>query len=606
MRRLALLLAALLWAAPAFAAVTVNVANAPGWQTSHSYALKDRVVAGAGWNGTAYTNGSPLCVFAVTVGGTGGSDPTVFNTACASGTPAGVGGGLDGSVPAGWGSASTVTDGGVTWALIASVDYVTMTGFGCDDARNWAQSTGYLIFDMVVNAGHCYAQVIGATCTSDSSGSGPTSTAFASVISDGTCGWFYRGEVTYTSAAHRLPHQVSILGSARFQMQYAENYVVNLIYGGAQRQSYKPGSNGELSPLLTQYHADLINDADIRCFNDVALDSFDCLGANSGLTWTVTYQCFSGDCWYQNVAAGTDPLWYDVTKGVNILNDAAQGAVGAGEGWNLGDSVVVIDGLQIISEHSIALSTTPATSSGWAGPTNSNLIWLKRSIVIGGDNGVGAFSCDIGCNVDNSHVVSRSTVAASFAYHPKYQGTIYNSTLVCAPGVTNSTGVQIFNEQSLGQNAPWKNNVIIGCTNPYAHSNTITSIDGANNATDVASAPTNTFTDLLFAATYTAAAMPGTTLSGITVANQFVNPVLTTGADWRIKNTSADIYGAGAAFTFAPASCGDCMTWMGTVTAAGLDVYNTTRPVSSRYDLGAAEFVAGAPAAVAGGRRLWH
>jgi hypothetical protein len=156
MRRLALLLAALLWAAPASATVTVNVANAPGWQSSHSYALKDRVVAGAGWNGTTYTSGSALCVFAVTVGGTGGSDPTVFNTACASGTPAGVGGGLDGSIPAGWSGASTVTDGGVTWALLAVVDYVTITGFGCDDARNWAQSTTYQFIDSVVNGGHCY------------------------------------------------------------------------------------------------------------------------------------------------------------------------------------------------------------------------------------------------------------------------------------------------------------------------------------------------------------------------------------------------------------------------------------------------------------------
>jgi hypothetical protein len=126
----------------------------------------------------------------------------------------------------------------------------------------------------------------------------------------------------------------------------------------------------------------------------------------------------------------------------------------------------------------------------------------------------------------------------------------------------------------------------------------------------VASAPTNTFTNALYGVTYTAAALPGTALSGLTVANQFQSPVLTAGADWRIKNTSADIYGAGAAFTYSPGSCSLCMNWMATITAASPDIYNTTRPVSSRYDLGAAEFVAGGPVApVKGGKirgGLWH
>jgi hypothetical protein len=188
--------------------------------------------------------------------------------------------------------------------------------------------------------------------------------------------------------------------------------------------------------------------------------------------------------------------------------------------------------------------------------------------------------------------------------HYKYQGIFYNNTVVCASGVTNSTGISIFSEQATPASVPWKNNIFVGCTNPFAYGLSLpTGVDGADNATDVASAPTNTFTDLLFGTTYTAAALPGTTLSGITVANQFVNPILTAGADWRIKNTSADIYGAGAAFTFTPT---DWFVWMGNSAASGLDIYQTTRPVSSRYDLGAAEFVAGAPAAVAGGRRLWH
>src|SRR5678810_957654 len=75
------LILGLFLAAPAFATIgTINIANAPGWTASTSYALKDRVVAGAGWNGTAYTSGQNLCLFGLTVAGTSGSDATVFNT----------------------------------------------------------------------------------------------------------------------------------------------------------------------------------------------------------------------------------------------------------------------------------------------------------------------------------------------------------------------------------------------------------------------------------------------------------------------------------------------------------------------------------------------
>lgn len=137
----------------------INVANAPEWQGTHVYGLKDRVLAGGGWSGSAYTNGQPVCLFAVTVAGTSGSSASAFNTACASGTPAGVGGGLDGTIPAGWAGATTVSDGGVTWALLSRIDYPTITAMGGDDPDNWATSTGYGNYEVVINGGNAYQNV---------------------------------------------------------------------------------------------------------------------------------------------------------------------------------------------------------------------------------------------------------------------------------------------------------------------------------------------------------------------------------------------------------------------------------------------------------------
>jgi hypothetical protein len=269
---------------------------------------------------------------------------------------------------------------------------------------------------------------------------------------------------------------------------------------------------------------------------------------------------------------------------------------GQGDGWSNSDTGVKFWKLQIVSEHSIALATTPGRYA--SGPHNGDMNWCSQCIIVGGDVAWGAFNCDFECTVDNSLVVSRTTLEGSFVFADKYQPILTNNTFVCAAGVANSTGVQQFDWQDWGVTYPWTNNVIIGCTNPYAIDIAAPNIVGSHNATDVASAPTNTFgtTNGDSGATYTAAAFPGTTLAGITPSAQFVNPSLTSGQDWRIKGTGADIYGAGVNFS------SSSIPYAAPATADGPDIYGTAR--SGRFDLGAAQFVGSG--AAPGARLLWR
>ena len=602
MRRLALIVATLLWASPALAIGTINIANAPEWQSSHAYGLKDRIVAGAAWNGSTYTNGQPLCLFAVKTAGTTSADPTVYNTACASGTPAAVGGGLDGSIPSGWASATTVTDGGVVWALLTRVDYVSITGYSCDDSRNWTGSTTYHHLDSVVNGGNCYTEnnTFAGTdpCTSASSG-GPTGTAFNTNITDNTCNWLYQGKLTYSSQANRLPHQTQAVGAptgTAFVIGFAQNVTVQIWWGGAQRTHYGPGEANELSPMQTHYHQDLIGDALIYCDASQTTTWSSCNG--TGIPFYVKYAWPVGDRIQDNVKPATGPLDYDETKGTALYTNAAVGVNGAGNTWALGDSATIIN-LQIQSTQGIALPTTGDSThvSYLFGPTNTNEVWLQQSIVIGA---IAAAVSDYGWNIDNSLLIANSGTTGATPLHSKYQNLIHDSTLICAGGASNSTGYERLATLGGTTEFPINNNLVLGCANPYA--GTVSATSGQDNATDVSGTPSGTFTDPLFGGTLTIAALPGTTLTGLTAANQLVNPTVGGSFDGRVKNTSANIYGAAATFSFTDTG-GFGLVWMSPVTP-GTDILGTNRPVSGRYDIGAEMFIP-ASAASALGRRWW-
>ena len=575
-------------AAPAFATIgTINIANAPGWTASTSYALKDRVTAGAGWNGTAYTSGQPLCLFGLTVAGTSGSDATVFNTACASATPAAVGGGLDGSVPSGWSSATSVTDGGATWKLLTRVDYVTITGFSCDDSRNWATNTTYHHLDQIVNGGRCYSlnsTFSGGTlpCTSASSGPGPVGTTFAATPeSDGTCRWGFEGLVTYTSTAKRLPHQITVIEAVTYQMQYGEDVLVQIWYGGAQRKYYGPEQPGELSPMQTVLHSDQPGEVNTYCFADGSIFYMDC--QSNGVSWYVTYRPPSGDSFADNVSPGTGPLRYDDTKGVALYTTAATGSNGAGDTWALGDGLTKIKGLQIKSVHGVALPTTPGNSAYFNGPTNTNEVEFDGNIIEGG--GINVVSCDFHCVYHNNVIILNSSTTDALAVHNKYQAAFWNNTIVCAGGGTNLTGLGQVHFLGTNTVPPMNNNYIQGCTNPYAFVDTF-STSGANNATTTSGTPSGTFPDIVFGTgTFTADSFPGTTLTGLTASSQLANSTVGGSFDARVKDASADIYGAAATFSFSQSGAAS-LAWLSPITP-GPDIFGTTRPISGRYDIGA-------------------
>lgn len=591
MKRIALALCGLLWASPALAIGTINIANAPEWQQSHAYILGDRVLAGPALViPSTYTSGSNLYLWAVTTAGTSSGSGNGPQT-CAS--PAGTGG-----IPTGsWGGATTATDGSVTWTCLTKVDYVSITGFNCDDSRTWAQSTTYHHIDQVVNAGHCYSEnntFSGASpCTSLSSGSGPTGTTFNTGIADNNCEWYYQGELTYSSQANRLPHQLSNGGGSSYNVQFAQNVTVQLWWGGNQRTHYGPQQPNELSPLQVHYHQDQISDANLFATNGTT-PAYDAV--SSGVPYRVTIQPPTGDRLLDNVTSASGPLRYDETKGVAIFTNAASGALGAGDALNLGDSFTCLIDVQIQATQGEALPTTPANYL--FGPTNTNEGCIRQSIIIGA--GSGPITLDYGWEIDNSLIESTSATAGSFAIHAKFQTVVHDSTLICASGVTNSTGFQ--QNHFLGTNTtlPMNNNLILGCVNPYSSQDAI-STSGANNATDVVGTPSGTFTDLVFGGTQTAAAFPGTTLTGLTAANQLVNPTLGASFDGRVKNTSANIYSAGATFSFSQ-SGSQSLAWASPVTP-GTDILGISRAFVGRYDIGAETFIG--TTGIGGGGRSW-
>ena len=250
--------------------VTNNATTIAG---AAAYALGSRVNAGAGWNGSAYTSGSAVCLFAVTNGGQGtsGSSAAAFNTACASGTPAGTGG-----IPGGsWPGATTVTDGGVTWALLTRVDYATLTNAFNDTAVTWAQSTNYPGGQFVKNGGNVYMQWLPfstpAVCVSASSGSGPTGTSPTNP--DGTCHWMYLSPLTYTSGANIWPQQLFFDNTFEYGVQSNYNVVTTVWYGRSAQQVYGPQQPGEGTPLLMASHFDLWADQNIQCFGGYGVSS---------------------------------------------------------------------------------------------------------------------------------------------------------------------------------------------------------------------------------------------------------------------------------------------------------------------------------------------
>jgi hypothetical protein len=571
-----------------------NVANAPPWTAGTSQAAATRVVAGPGHTpGGGYTSGQPLYLWAVTGSGgtTGGSQPAGF-ASCA--VPAATGGGLDGSTPGGWSGATTVSDNGITWTCLKQIDYVVLSDLMIDDYP-WQANAPYYNSAIVVNGGKSYIMTASPsspfTCTSASSG-GPTGTG--SGITDGTCTWNYYGTLTYTSGATPWTHEYWSNGQSETGQFYNVN--INLWYGGQARQLYQGGQNSELDPIPWDHHMDLQGDINPWCRNswgtaisNVAQTS--CNGGSNGL-FISTITAAPGDSFVDNVTGSAGPLRVDSTKGVTLFSNTAN--TGSGSTAYTGSCIGVGDNYAILSRvqcHSTQWISIAGITGGLPSAMHANGLVFSQDI-IQSDAGPGTINCDGGCSVVDTTIIYGGNTAQSYGFTGKFESILVNATLIAAPGTTNSTCISAF-----GQFTPQhiQNTGCFGFARAWAlgTGSTPSFTSTSNNATDLASGGgVATYTISGTSQSVTSAAMPGlgttcgppgnsSTCGGLTTANQFVNPSIGGSLDLRVKNTSADIYGAAAA-----ASAGYPSGYTNIK-----DIFNTTRPQSGRYDIGAQEFL---------------
>jgi hypothetical protein len=579
--------------------LVINISNAPGFLISTSYSSGARVNAGAGWNGSAYTDGQPVCVFGLVTPGTSGTDPTVFNAACASGTPSGVGG-----IPGGsWPGATTVTSGGATFALLSRIDYVTPT-HAFADAPAWTPSTQYPAYTYVQNGGVAYSQFnpFGSPgiCTSGS-GSGPPA-------SDGTCNWQSVGRMTYSSGAAMWPH---MKGFGSNSQQYNYNVSMKMWYGGSAQQIYGPQQTGEAlggaTAIMLAFHHDLPGDQDFYCLGGYGIAS-----RNNGCpAWSWSLTAAPGDGFADNSTGA--PLRIDQTKGVTIVNTTS---TVVSVGWNAtaGEAFVSSDNNGIISR--LQMLSTNGTTAPWHGgggnglfPGNGhgNGITIKDSIMQSGPNGNGVFVCDGGCAVLNSVIIDGSTLTGNEGIEFGYGQAVMANTTVVGTGATNSTCVMNQDDFGNSQHLTFYNNLCIGFSFPWGTrtGNTWVTPDfAANNATDSPSGGYGgTYTGIVNGINATSGQMPGVNISagctppgytsgcaGLTAANQLVNPTIGGSFDARIKSALADIYGAGAFYSTIQSSIAD-----GSSPTPVTDILGQTW--SPRYDIGPVKFQGAAPPA---------
>ena len=572
-----------------------------------AYALGSRVNAGAGWSGSAYTTGSAVCLFAVTNGGQGtsGSSASAFNTACASGTPAGVGG-----IPGGsWPGATTVTDGGVTWALLTKVDYATLTNAFNDENNVWATSTQFPGFGYIRNAGNIYINFVSfgtpAPCTSASSGSGPTATT-TSPISDGTCNWTYLSPLVYSSNANIWKHQNVFDGTQNQQERYNNFPTVTTWYGGAAQQVYGSQQPGEGAVIFSMLHMDQWADHDVTCYGAFGIGSFRNPGCGSPIVWTLTVA--PGDSFVDNLTASA-PARVDQTKGVTVTNTGTWTGLsgsfftGMQEPIAFSDNVGRTTRMQLFSLNGNNIDCHHFDSG--PGGQHCNNMQFDNNIIQSGSSGYGAVYCDGGCIFVNDLVINGSTTAGTTGFDVAYPMVLIANTTIVGTGASNSTCITNQAPFSMSLIQYQYNVVCLGYTYPYGRNSPATGFPtylGTNNATDAPaggyggtitnSVGDSVITQQLIGVNTSSGCGAGqaSPCSGLTAANQLVNPTPGASFDGRIKSTSADIYGAGVNYSLA----GGFLN--GSTAAPVIDIVGQTW--SPRWDIGPEKFAAGTTALV--------
>ncbi len=604
MRRVALslLLLVALGSSPTFAfTYNFNVANAPAWQSSHSYThvghLGDRVLAGPGLTpgGTpAYTNGSALYLLELTTAGTSaGSQPTI--SSCPS---------------------TGITDGATAvWKCLVKVDYITYSSAMYDDPVLWQPNVGtctndinpqagcYWSEQIVVNAGYAWRQCYWDTnvfgvcghvfngasapfkCVAASSGPGPTSPG--SSVADNGCSWLAIAKIPYTSDATHAsayPHQKqsmypltgshpdigrnAVIGISGVRM------TINLWHGGFANQTYTGGVGDETNPLQTQYHTAFVDgDQSPYCDNTLTTSTDQGCGFYTEQNDTAILTIAAPGESFRDNFSTSDPLAVDQTKGVTFLGINNNGIHAC-------DTFSTENGLQIKSTG----GNDPAV--GDERGCHQNVGNVINSIL--DSDGPTTYGAGGYNTLGNSVVINRSNVAGASGVWWKYDGVVYNSTIISLGNGANRTAFETICGDNVGVvNKGFNNNLFFGWVNLVAvDPNCFSTWDPTNinnNSTDLPNSTTGAsfVNPYVNANVLTAKLFGGTsTLYNQSAATTFVdvatNPRLAAASSAR---------GAGASFVVS-----------GTVRDNTTDMFNATRPPT--FDLGAVQFRTGVPSAI--------
>ena len=461
--------------------------------------LASRALAGPGWNGSAFTNGSAIYLWVATNNGTSGSDPTVFNSCASPGT-------------------TTVNDNGITWKCLSVVDYNTITGFLYDHPA-WQSGTGYYHYDYVVgsDSGTLRSYVMVAaettgpyTCTSGGSNPFNGQHTPGNSISDGTCTWNYFGaDLGYSSQASYVPTQQFLSGSANNPTaQMADYYVGSMWSGGAARQEYIPGQNGEMASIQPMSHYDLTSgggggEFPVICTCDGTGTT---IPTNYRPLWTVTLIGAAGDRFGDNPNIRNVPLRYNSAYGTAVHDvDTSRLNINGmyiGNAFTSKDSNFNISSLMVKADlgdpvlgyfgsgsaNNLMFHNMILDGTGWCptGTSDCQLSGYLAAYVASADNGGSLL---------NSLVVMRGTFSGSGGWVSSYVSYIANSTLVYLG--TASPGPVCMSEGSQWQGTYKVYNTYCGdfsfqsgsdgipASNPWTPWELTAPLDGSSNPTTV-------------------------------------------------------------------------------------------------------------------------
>jgi hypothetical protein len=477
---------------------------------------------------------------------------------------------------------------------------VTISNAFHDATDTWKSGTPYYYGAHVLNGAKVYQMTTGTsmpvTCTSGASI--PTGSTLGEQYSDGNCEWTYQDTILYTSQIAQWPHQLwklGFVGGLHPTVQFYYNVVVNLWYGGYNRQKFVAGSNGEQIPILMTFHEDFDGDTDPYCYKATGVSLSLSISRCNGnfFFWKLT--AAPGDSFVDNLTT-SGQLHIDSEKGVTVENTAAfPGYVGTfyntwGEPIAFSDNFGQISRLQLRSVNGMCI----AARGGGPGGQHVNALIMNQDILDCG-GGPGGITCDSNCSLQNSVLIVHSTARGSFGFQGYYSGRIANVTIVGVNARDSACfviyhpwfGGGKWSDVSIADAPTWNNVACLGFPVPWAYNTGWAHTNGTNNMTD---APSGTISPTTITApggygTFTTSQLPGTTRNGLNPSSQLVNP--TPGASFDARDlTTGALYNGGGTYSWSPGP-GNAQTLYPEFFVPGPDIVGTPRPLSGRHDVGA-------------------